>query len=321
MLLRAAAACLAVLAVGSTAYSQSGFPSRSLTLVVPYSAGGVADVAARLVAEKLSDTLKQQVVIENRPGAGSILAAKSVASAAPDGHTMLWVGNNHAIGTALFKALPYNILTDFVPVSTVSFFDLLIITRTGSPLRTIDDVIKEARANPGKLNVATTPVGSTQNLAAELLKSVAKIDFKIVPFRTTPDQMTAVLRGDVDFSFDYYAATEGVLSDKQVHVIACTGPSRSSHLPDVPTVIESGLKDYEVVSWTGISVPAATPPAIVKVLNDAVNQAVPVVEAKGTGRKLGLEMRASTPQAVNERMVADIKKWSAVIDGAGIPKQ
>ena len=160
-----------------------------------------------------------------------------------------------------------------------------------------------------------------QNLAAELLKSVAKIDFKIVPFRTTPDQMTAVLRGDVDFSFDYYASSEGLISDKQIHVIATTGPSRTGYLPDVPTVVESGLKDYEVVSWTGISVPAATPPDIVKALNHAVNQGVPVVEAKGTGKKLGLEMRASTPEAVNERMVADIKKWSAVIEAAGIPKQ
>lgn len=318
--LRIAVALFCAIALHSTARAQSGFPSRSLTLVVPFSAGSVADVVARLIADRMSESLKQQVLIENRPGAGSIVASRAVATAPPDGYTMLWVGNHHAIGRALFKSLPFDILTEFKPISTVSFFDVLIITKQESPLRTIGDLVKAAQANPGKLNVATSPVGSTQNLSAELLKSVAKIDFKIVPFRTTSDQITAVLRGDVDFAFDNFASTEGLIADRQVHVIASTGPRRTGYLPDVPTVLESGL-NYEVVTWTGLAVPAATPSDIVDILNKAVNEGVPVIEGKGTGKKIGQEIRASTPEAVTERLTGDIKKWSAVIEAAGIPKQ
>jgi len=313
-------ALFCALALPSTVHAQSGFPNRSLTLVVPFSAGSVADVVARLIADRMSDSLKQQVLIENRPGAGSIVASRAVATASPDGYTMLWVGNHHAIGKSQFKSLPFDILTDFKPISTVSFFEVLIVTRRDSPLRTIDDLVKTAQANPGKLNAATSPVGSTQNLSAELLKSVAKIDFKIVPFRTTADQITAVLRGDVDFAFDNYTSTEGLIADRQLHVIASTGPRRTSYLPDVPTVIESGL-NYEVVTWTGIAVPAATPPDIVDILNKAVNDGVPVIESKGAGKKIGQEMRASRPEAVTQRLVDDIAKWSAVIEAAGIPKQ
>lgn len=318
---RVAAAFAIALLAYAPAHAQTGFPSRSLSLLVPYSAGSVADVGSRLVADKLHDVLNQQVVVENRPGAGGIPSAKAVLGAAPDGYTMLLAGNNNPIAAGLFKSLPYNILTDFKPVSMIASFDLVIITRAASPLRTVGDVIKTAKANPGKLNVATTPVGSTQNLAAELLKSKAGIDIKIVPFRTTSDQATAVLRGDVDFAFEFYAASEGLISDKQVHVIATTGPVRTSYLPNVPTVMESGLDGYDVVSWIGLSVPAATPPEVIAILNKAANEAVPLADANGTARKLGLEMRASTPEALSQRIAGDIKKWTAVIEGAGIPKQ
>ena len=180
-------------------------------------------------------------------------------------------GNQNAIGASLFKSLPYNILSDFVSVSTTSFFDLLIVTRSGWPSNSVDDVIRAARANPGKLNIATINPGSTQNLAAELLKSVAGIDATVVPFRTSSDMATAILRGDVDIAFEIYAGIYGLIDDKKLRVLASTGPTRSTYLPSVPTVQESGLS-YEVVSWNGISAPAGTPPSVIAVLGRALNE-------------------------------------------------
>jgi tripartite-type tricarboxylate transporter receptor subunit TctC len=296
------------------------YPNRSVQLIVPYGAGGVADSGMRILTDQLTSRLKQPFVVENRPGAGGIVAAKAGASAAPDGYTLLMTGNNNAISAGLFKSLPYDILADFASISTVSFFDLLIVTRAGSPLSSPQDIVNAARANPGQLNIATTNPGSTQNLAAELFKSVTGIAATIVPFRTSPDMATALLRGDVDLAFEFYAAMQGLIVDNKVRVLASTGPQRASYLPGVPTAEESGIKDFEVVSWNGISVPTATPKQVIEVLNRAINEVLPRPQVQEKAGKLGMEMRASTPDAMTERMKSDISKWAAVIDKAGIPK-
>ena len=266
------AAIAATLVTASTtsprfARAQSDYPNRPVSLIVPYAAGGVADVAMRLLGDKLSNRLGQQFVIENRPGAGGIVAAQAVAAAPGDGYTLLKTGNNTAIAAALFKSLPYNVLNDFTSVSTAAFFDLLIVTRAGSPLHSVQDVIAAARANPGKLNIGTINPGSTQNLAAELFVNTAAIKAAIVPFRASPDMAGALLRGDIDVAFEFYAAVNGLLADNKLKVLASAGPARAAYLPQAPTVIESGLKDYEVTSWNGLSVPAArrrtsSPPSI-----------------------------------------------------------
>jgi tripartite-type tricarboxylate transporter receptor subunit TctC len=303
-----------------TARAQSDYPNRPVQLIVPYAAGGIADVGMRILADQLTGRLKQQFVVENRPGAGGIVAAKAAASAAPDGYTVLMTGNNNAISASLFKSLPYNILTDFASTSTTSFFDLLIMTRAGSPLQSVDDIVKMTRANPGTLNIATINPGSTQNLAAELFRSVADIKVTIVPFRTSLDMATALLRGDIDVAFEFYAAIRGQIADKKVVAVASTGPKRTAYLPAVPTVQESGIKDFEVVSWNGISVPAATPKAVVNVLTRAINEVLPSPDVQEKVGMLGMEMRGSTPAAMTERMKSDIAKWAAVIEKAGIPK-
>jgi tripartite-type tricarboxylate transporter receptor subunit TctC len=315
-----AATLLSALGMIATASAQSDYPIRPVQLIVPYGAGGVADTGMRILADNLTGRLKQPFVVENRPGAGGIVAAKAGASAAPDGYTMLMTGNNNAISASLFKSLPYNILTDFASTSTASFFDLLIVTRAGSPLKSVQDVAKVAHANPGRLNIATTNPGSTQNLGAELFRSATSIKVTIVPFRTSPDIATALLRGDVDIAFEFYAAMQGLIDDNKVVALASTGPKRTSYLPDVPTVQESGIKDFEVVSWNGISVPAATPKAVVQVLTRAINEVLPSPDVQERSRKLGMEMRGSTPEAMTERMKSDIAKWAAVIEKAGIPK-
>jgi tripartite-type tricarboxylate transporter receptor subunit TctC len=301
--------------------AETSYPERPVMLIVPYGAGGVADTGMRILTDKLGARLGQPFVVDNRPGAGGIIAAKAAAGAAPDGYTLLMTGNNNAISAALFKSLPYDVLADFASISTASFFDLLIVTRARSPLKSINNVIATARANPGKLNIGTINPGSTQNLAAELFRSTAGIDATIVPFRTSPDMAGAVLRGDVDIAFEFFAALQGQILDDKIAALASTGPRRIAYLPDVPTVIESGLKGYEVTSWNGIAVPAATPKDVVAKLSAAINAVLPQPEVQEKAKRLGMEMRASTPDEMTARMKDDIVKWGAVIAKAGIEKR
>ncbi|MGP0093192.1 MAG: Bug family tripartite tricarboxylate transporter substrate binding protein [Xanthobacteraceae bacterium] len=308
------------IAVIGPAPAQSNYPDRPVQIIVPYGAGGIADTAMRIVADKLTGRLQQPFIVENRPGAAGIVAAKAGASAQPDGYTLFMAGNNNAISASLFKSLPYHILTDFASTSTTSFFDLLMVTRAGSPLKSVQDVVEVARANPGRLNIATINPGSTQNLAAELFRSAADIKATIVPFRTSPDMATAVLRGDVDIAFEYYAVLQGPIADEKVVALASTGPRRTTYLPAVPTVQESGINSFEVVSWNGISVPGATPKAVVEVLNRAINEVLASPDVQEKARRLGMEMHGSTPEAMTARLKSDIAKWTAVIERAGIPK-
>jgi tripartite-type tricarboxylate transporter receptor subunit TctC len=305
----------------AAAQNAADYPNHPVVLIVPYGAGGVADVGMRLLGEKLTARLKQQFVIENKPGAAGIVAAQAGAMAAPDGYTLLMTGNNNAIAASLFNKLPYDILTDFASVSTASFFDLLIVTRAGSPLKSLSDAVAAAKANPGKFNIGTTLPGSTQNLAAELFKSTTGINATIVTFRTSPDMATAVLRGDIDIAFEFYAAMHGLLGDRKVVALASTGEERTAYLPDVPTAIESGIKNYEVDSWNGLSVPAATPQPIVAKLNAAMKDVIPDLDLQRKAAQMGMAMRASTPEAMTARMKADIAKWGAVIEKAGIAKR
>jgi tripartite-type tricarboxylate transporter receptor subunit TctC len=315
-------AALTLAAIAATpAAAQSDYPSRPIQLVVPYGPGGVADVGMRIMAEKLSIRLKQNVVIENRPGAGGIVAAKAVATGTPDGYNVLMTGNNNAIAVALFKSLPYDILKDFKSTSTISYFDLLITVKAGSPFKNLPDVVKAAKANPGKLNIGTINPGSTQNLAAELFKNVTGINVQIVPFRTSADMATALLRGDIDVMFEFFTAAHGLLSDKRAVALVSTGPKRSAYLPDVPTAVESGLKDFEVLSWNGLSVPAATPQAVIDTLVKGINDVLPDPTIQEKAKSLGMDMHGSTPAEMDKRMKDDIAKWGAVIAKAGIPKR
>jgi tripartite-type tricarboxylate transporter receptor subunit TctC len=309
------------LAVATSAQAQGDYPNHPVTLIVPYAPGGVADVGMRLLGEKLSARLHQQFVVENRPGAAGIVAAQAAAAAAPDGYTLLMTGNNTAVAAALFKSLPYNVLTDFAPVSTAAFFNILLVTRAGSPLRSVQDVIAAARANPGKLNIGTINPGSTQNFAAELFTSTAGIKAAIVPFRTSPDMASAVIRGNIDVAFEFYAAVNGLLANGKLTAIASAGLTRAAYLPNVPTVIESGLKDYDVTSWNGLSAPAGTPPPIIASLNQAVEDVIPNPDIQSKAATMGMTMRWSTPGEMTARLKADIAKWGAVIEKAGIAKR
>jgi putative tricarboxylic transport membrane protein len=303
------------------ALPEPNFPAKAIQIFIPYGAGGVADLTMRLLAHKLTEKTKQQVVIENRPGAGGLLAAKEVLRAPADGYTLGVIGNGQAIGMSLFKTRPYNVLTDFSFVSITARFDMLLAVKVDSNFKTLQDVVTAARKDPGKLNFGAINPGSTQNLSAHLLKQVSGIDVAIVPYKTTPDLATAVLRGDVDVGFDFYAGLQAVISDNQVRIIATSGEQRDPLLRDVPTAKESGFPDYIVTSWNGLASAAAMRAETLGILNQLINAALAEPTLQATAATLGMDARGSTPEEMRERMAADVKKWAAVIEKAGIEKQ
>jgi tripartite-type tricarboxylate transporter receptor subunit TctC len=303
------------------ARADSTFPAKPIQIFIPYGAGGVADLTMRLLAQKLTERTKQQVVIENRPGAGGLLAAKEVLRAPPDGYTLGVIGNGQAIGMSLFKTRPYNVLTDFTFLSMTARFEMLLAVKADSPLKTLQDVVTAARKDPGKLYFGAINPGSTQNLSAHLLKQVSGVDVAIVPYKTTPDLVTAVLRGDVDVGFDFYAGLQALISDNQVRIIATSGEERNPLLRNVPTAKESGFPEYIVISWNGLAAAAGMPAEILATLNQHINAALSDPALQATASTLGMDARGSTPQEMRDRMAADVPKWAAVIEKAGIPKQ
>ena len=271
-------------------YGQAKYPERPVRIVVPYGPGGVADVTMRLVAQKLSEAMGQAFVIENRPGAGGIVGAKAVLTSPPDGYTLFLAGNGSAISETLFKALPFNVLRDFSPVSPLAEFEMLLATKASSPLDTVAKLVSHAKANPGRLNFGTIATGSTQNLSAELFKMITGVDAPIVIYKTTPELVTAILRGDVDVGFDYYAAFGSPISNKQMKVIATSGENRTPQLPDVPTVKESGYPDYVVTSWNALQGPAGLPKDVVTKLNE---QVIAVLKNSGNSKAHGRAWHAA----------------------------
>lgn len=316
--------CVAVLAGAAcltAAYAQSGFPEKPVRIVVPYGPGGVADVTTRLVAQKLSERTGQNFFIDNRPGAGGIVAAKVVTAAPPDGYTLFLTGNGAAINESLFKKPPYSVLTDFSSVSMLAEFEMLLVTKAGSKLDTVAKVVAYAKEHPGKLNFGAINVGSTQNLSAELFRMTTGIKVALVTYRTTPDLVTAILRGDVDVGFDYLAALRPMIAAKNLDVIATSGDHPDPQLPGVPLVKDSGYPDYVVTSWNGISGPTGVPKNVVAKLDDEIGAVLELPEIKEKMAALGMEPRPTTPAQMDERIKHDIAKWRVVIDKAGIPKQ
>jgi putative tricarboxylic transport membrane protein len=296
------------------------YPTRPIRFVIPFAAGGVADITSRLAVDKLGEKLGQRFVIENTPGPGGIAAARSVLSAPADGYTLGLVTNGTSISVAIYNSLPFDPVKDFEPISILGYFDLVFATNSESQFRTLGDFIKAAKASPGKLNVGTINVGGTQNLAAELFKSSANLDFQIIPYRGTPEIIIALLRNDVNMMIDFYAPMKGALTDKKIRGIATSGVARTSYLSDVPTVSEAGVPGYEVTSWNGMFAPHGTPRDVISILNKALHEALVIPEVKSRYLKLGVEAKASSPEELMSRLTGDIKKWGAVIERAHIPK-
>lgn len=301
--------------------AEARYPDKAVRIVLPFAAGGVADITARIVAEKLGDKLGQRFYIENQPGAGGIAAARTVISSPPDGHTLALLSNGTAVSVSLFKKLPFDPLRDFEPVSSLGFFDFVFSTGATSAFKTLGDFIAAAKARPGALNVGTINIGSTQNLSAELFKTAAGIDFTIVPFRATPEAQISLLQGDIALLIDSYSSMKGNLADGKLRALASSGSVRSEATPELATVQESGVAGYDVVSWNALFAPAGTPPEIIKTLNSALQDILAEAGVKRRLIELGIEARASTPHEISARLKSDIDKWRQVIEKAGIQKQ
>jgi tripartite-type tricarboxylate transporter receptor subunit TctC len=316
-----AVALAAIACVMPCAKAQAAYPDRPVRVILPFGPGGVADITARLVAQSLSEKLGQNFVIENMPGAGGIAAARAALSAPADGYTLAFFSNGTAISVPLFQTLPFDPLKQFVPISALGYFDLVFATAANSDFHTFADVLKMAHDKPGTINLGSIVVGSTQNLTAELFKSMSGADIVIVPFRTSPDELVALLRGDIQIEVEFYAALKPSLQSGQARALATSGPQRSPELPDIPTVAESGVAGFDVTSWNALYAPAGTPPDIVAKLNGALHDVLADPALKKAALDLGIDAKASTPEEMDTRMRADIDKWTKVIASAHIPKQ
>lgn len=307
--------------VMSASATAQDYPAKLIRIVVPFGAGGVADLTVRLVAQKMSESMKQPIIVENRPGAGGVVAADTVAKASPDGYTLLLISNGTAVSANLFKKLPFDTLKDFTPISTLGYFDLAILANKKLPVKTTAELIQYAKSNPGKFNIGTINRGSTQNLAAELFVSMAGIDALIVPYKGTPEVLTATTTGEVDAAVEILGPALPQIKSGNFNVIAVTSAKRFSGLANVPTVAESGLPNYQATSWNGLAAPAKTPQPIIDRLNREINAAVSHPDVKSRLLEMGVVAQGGTPEATRNLLASDIAKWGAVIEKAKIEKQ
>jgi tripartite-type tricarboxylate transporter receptor subunit TctC len=319
--LKTALAALVLGAAFAAPVHAQNFPTKPIRIIVGFAAGGVADVTARVVAEKLSTQLGQQVLVENRPSAGGIVAAEAVAKADPDGYTLLLMSNGNAVSASLFKSLPYDTLADFAPVSTLGFFDIAVVVNADSKINSMKELLAYAKANPGKLNIGTINVGSTQHLSAELFKAMAGVDAVTVPFKGSPAVVTALRSNDVQVAFDMLAPIMPQAKGGAVKILAITSDQRFPGLPDVPTVAESGVTGYQASSWNAIAAPAKTPRPIIDRLSKEIATVLAMPDVKERLQGLGVTARASTPEQTRQLLATDVEKWRRVIETAKIEKQ
>ena len=311
----------ALMATLSPALAQGKFPSRPIRVMLPFAAGSVSDVTLRILADKLGARLGSSIVVENQPRAGGTTAALAAKTATPDGYTLVTFSSSTAISVSLLKALPYDPVGDFLPISGISTFANIIAVNSSSRYGTLGDVLAAARERPGALNVGTTTVGSTNNLAAHLLKSMTGLNFVIVPFRTPGELLTAVLRNDVDVIIQSYGALKSAVESNQIRALGSTTPKRAAYAPNVPTVDEAGVKGFDVVTWNGAFAPAGTPPEVIDTLNRELRAALSDPELVKRYTELGLEPLPSTPGELAGRLRDETAKWARVIRDAGIEKQ
>jgi tripartite-type tricarboxylate transporter receptor subunit TctC len=310
---------LVLLGSSASAIAQN-YPNQPIKILLPYATGGVADITARVLAQKLSEQMHEQVIIDNRPSAGQIVASVAVKNAEPDGYTLLWLNGGHAVSVSLFKSLPYDPVKDFAPVSTVGFFGMALLVDSSSPYKTVKDLIDAAKANPGKFNVGTTSIGSTQYISAELLKSMAGLDFQTVPFKATPMIITAVKGHDLQAMMEFLAPTLSHIRSGSMRALGVSFGSRFAGLPDVPTIAET-VPGYEATSWNAVAAPAKTPNPVIDRLNREVNAVIAVPDVRQRLIGLGVEPRAGTPEQLHDLLVSETAKWKKVIEAAHIPQQ
>jgi tripartite-type tricarboxylate transporter receptor subunit TctC len=297
------------------------YPNRAVKIIVPFGAGGPADIYARFLGQHLQDTLKQSFVVEDRPGAGSIIGTGEVAKAAPDGYTLLMMSNTHTTNETLRPNKPFQLMRDFVPVAPVNYSDLIMVIHPSVPAKDLKEFLALLKSQPGALNYASSGTGTPYHMAAELFKSMSATDIVHVAHKASGEARNAVIGGHVQMMIDAITTTAPTVEGGQVRALGTTGKTRSKLLPDVPTIAEAGVPGYEATIWLGIMAPAGTPQAIVDKLNAEINKVLEKPEVKEAWGKQGAEPMIMTPAEFDKYLRGDIDKWAKVIQTAGIKVQ
>jgi tripartite-type tricarboxylate transporter receptor subunit TctC len=294
------------------------YPARAVKIVVPFGAGGPADIYARYVADQLQKAWGQSFVVEARPGAGSFIGTSEVAKAAPDGYTLLMMSNTHTVNETLRPNRPFDLMRDFVAVAPVNFSDLIMVVHPSVPAKDLKEFLALAKSKPGALNYASSGLGTPYHMAAELFKAMTGTDIVHVPHKASGDARTAVLGGHVEMMIDAITTTAPTVQGGQLRALGTTGKTRSALMPDVPTIAEAGVPGYEATIWLGLMAPAGTPKAIVDKLNAEIGKVVSTPETKELWGKQGAVPLVMSPAEFDAYVRADIEKWANVIHKAGI---
>ncbi|MGE0062627.1 MAG: Bug family tripartite tricarboxylate transporter substrate binding protein [Xanthobacteraceae bacterium] len=315
---RLSAAALAGAVLVAAPAQALDYPNRTVKLIVPFGAGGPADVFARVLADHMSKSMKQSFVVEDRPGAGSIIGTEAVHQSAPDGYTLLVMSNTHTTNESLIKNKPFVLMRDFVPVAPINYSDLLLVVHPSTDVKDVKGLIALAKAKPGTLNYASSGPGTPYHMAGELFKSMSGTDIVHVPHKASGDARNSVLGGHVQMMFDAITTMSSNAKAGKVVAIATTGAKRSELMPDVPTVAEAGVPGYEAVIWLGIMAPKGTPDEIVQLLNKEINKVIDDPAVRGAWAKQGAVPMHMTTAQFDAYLRKDIEKWGAVVKSAGI---
>jgi tripartite-type tricarboxylate transporter receptor subunit TctC len=316
-LLRQIAGSVAVACVATGVLAQAAYPTKPVKIIVPYSAGGPADIYARFIGDRLQRTLGEPFVIENRPGAGAIIGTDAVAKSAPDGYTLLMMSNTHTVNESLFTKKPYSLMLDLAPISPINYSDLLLVVHPSVAAKSLKELIALAKSKPGALNYASSGPGTPYHMAGELFKAMAGIDVVHVPHKGSAEARTSVLAGNVQMMFDAITTMAPLAQSGKVRAIATSGKIRSSITPGVPTLDEAGLPGYDAVIWLGLMAPTATPKPIVDSLNSEIQKIANLPDVKETWAKQGAVPMRMTPAAFGKFLEQDIQKWAKVVKFSG----
>jgi tripartite-type tricarboxylate transporter receptor subunit TctC len=310
---------LALAAVASLAghVRAEDYPARPVRLIVPFGAGGPADVYARVLAQYLQQALNQTFVVEDKPGAGSIIGTDAVAKSAPDGYTLLIMSNTHTTNESLIANKPFQLMRDFVPVAAVNYSDLVMVVHPSVPAKTVAEFIALAKAKPGQLNYASSGPGTPYHMAGELFKAMTGTDIVHVPHKASGEARNSVIGGHVQMMFDAVTTMMPNVQAGQVRALGTTGLKRSATTPDIPTIAEAGVPGYEATIWLGVMAPANTPKAIVDKLNAEINKVLARADLKASWAKQGAEPMPMTPAEFDAYLRKDIEKWARVVKVSG----
>ena len=294
------------------------YPSKPARIIVPFGAGGPADIYARYLAQRLQEPLGQSFVIDNRPGAGSIIGTDLVAKSPPDGYTLLLMSNTHTVNESLVPKKPFALMKDFLPIAPINYSDLVLVVHPSVPAKSIKELIALAKAKPNGLNYASSGTGTPYHMAGELFKSMAGVQIVHIPHKGSGEARTSVMSGQVEIMLDAITTMAPMARAGRVRALGTTGAKRSTVLPDVPTIAEAGVKDYEATIWLGIMAPAGTPKPIVDRLNAEIGKIVARPDVKKAWNEQGAEPMAMTPAEFEKFLNADIAKWAHVVKVAGV---